>query len=100
MNRTVKQVRSKAINMHFYWIPDRVEQGHFQIYWAPGAKNIADYYTKHHSPAHHRYMRPLILNELHPSRVTAYMRWCAETRVPSQITQSYGRSTDRPIHVH
>jgi hypothetical protein len=100
MNRTVKQVRSKAIDMRFYWVRDRVEQGHFRIYWAPGVKNIADYFTKHHSPAHHRYMRPLILNRLHPSRVPEYMRGCAETRVPSQVTRIYGRSTDRPIHVH
>jgi hypothetical protein len=34
MNRTVKQVRSKAIDMHFYWVRDRVKQGHFRIYWA------------------------------------------------------------------
>jgi hypothetical protein len=100
MNRTVKQVRSKAIDMRFYWVRDRVEQGHFRIYWAPGVKNIADYFTKHHSPAHHRYMRPIILNELHPSRVTEYMRGCIESRVTPKVTRMFGRSTDRPIHVH
>jgi hypothetical protein len=100
MNGMVKQVRSKAIDMRFYWVRNRVEQGHFRIYWAPGVKNIADYFTKHHSPAHHCYMRPLILKELHPSCVPEYMQGCAETRVPSQVTQSYGQSTDRPIHVH
>ena len=89
MNRTVKQVRSKAIDMRFYWVRDRVEQGHFRIYWAPGSKNIADYFTKHHSPAHHRYMRPIILNELHPSRVSEYMRGCAETPGIHQVTRRY-----------
>jgi hypothetical protein len=100
MNCTVKQVQSKAIDMRFYWVRNRVEQGHFRIYWAPRVKNIADYFTKHHSLAHHRYIPPLILNELHPSRVPEYMRGCAETRVPSQVTRIYGQSTDRPIHVH
>jgi hypothetical protein len=100
MNRTVKQVRSKAIDMRFYWVRDRLEQGHFRIYWAPGVKNIADYFTKHHSPAHHRYMRPIILNELHPSRVSEYMQGCIESRVTPKVTRILGRSTDRRIHVH
>jgi hypothetical protein len=103
MNRTVKQVRSKAskaIDMHFYWVRDRVEQGHFRIYWAPGVKNIADYFTKHHSPAHHCYMRPIILNKIHPSRVTEYMRGCIESRVTPKVTRIFGRATDRPSHVH
>jgi hypothetical protein len=46
-NDTVKQRRSKAIDMRFYWIRDRVKQGQFHIYWAPGKHNIADYFTKH-----------------------------------------------------
>jgi hypothetical protein len=100
VNRTVKQVCSKAINMCFYWVRDHVEQGHFRIYWAPGAKNIADYFTKHHSPAHHRYMRPIILNELHPSRVSEYMRGCTEIQALPKVTRIYGRSSDRHHHVH
>jgi hypothetical protein len=32
-NETVKQKRSKAIDMQFYWIRDRVEQKQLQIYW-------------------------------------------------------------------
>jgi hypothetical protein len=58
---TVKQKRSKAIDMRFYWIKDRVQQGQFAIYWRPGATNMGDYFTKHHSPAHHLAMRPLYL---------------------------------------
>jgi hypothetical protein len=101
MNRTVKQVRSKAIDMRFYWVRDRVAQGHFRIYWAPGSTNIADYFTKHHSPAHHRYMRPIILNEIHPSRVTEHMRGCIETPVSLKGTRKFdGRQTAARHHVH
>jgi hypothetical protein len=100
MNRTVKQVRSKAIDMRFYWVRDCVEQGHFRIYWAPGVKNMADYFTKHHSSAHHRYMRPIILNEIHLSRVTEYMQGCIESRVTPKVTRIFGQATDRPSHVH
>ena len=30
-NNTIKQKRSKAIDMRFYWIRDRTLQGHFKI---------------------------------------------------------------------
>lgn len=56
-NETVKQRRSKAIDMRFYWIRDRVKQGQFIIIWRKGATNLADYFTKHHSPTHHKEMR-------------------------------------------
>ena len=61
---TIKQKRSKAIDMRFYWLKDRVEQGQFKIYWAPGDENWADYFTKHHSPTHHKKIRPIYLKQL------------------------------------
>jgi hypothetical protein len=54
-NDTVKQRRSKAIDMRFYWVRDRVNQGLFIVHWRQGTDNLADYFTKHHSPAHHRH---------------------------------------------
>jgi hypothetical protein len=35
-NGTIKQKRTKAMDMHFYWIKDRVKQGQFKVYWGPG----------------------------------------------------------------
>ena len=35
------------------------------IYWAPGEENLADYFTKHHSPAYHRKIRSRYLVQLH-----------------------------------
>jgi hypothetical protein len=64
-NKTVKQRQSKAIDMRFYWICDRIKQGKFIVYWAPGTDNLADYFIKHHSPAHHKLMRSRYLLELH-----------------------------------
>jgi hypothetical protein len=64
-NETVKQRRSKAMDMRFYWVRDRVRQGQFLIHWRKGADNLADYFTKHHSPSHHRLMRQRYLLELH-----------------------------------
>jgi hypothetical protein len=50
------------MDMHFYWIKDRVKQGQFQIYWGPGYQNLADYFTKHHLPARHRRIRNVYLH--------------------------------------
>ena len=63
VNDTVKQCRSKAIDMRFYWVRDRVRQNQFKIYWKRGQDNYADYYTKHHPPSHHQKMRPLYLHQ-------------------------------------
>jgi hypothetical protein len=63
-NETVKQQQSKAMDMHFSWIRDRVKHGHFLVHWQKGADNLADYFTKHHSPSHHRLMCSRYLLEL------------------------------------
>jgi hypothetical protein len=67
INDTVKQRRSKAIDMRFYWVRDRVRQGHFLVHWRKGADNLADYFTKHHSPSHHRVMRSTYLRQQPPT---------------------------------
>jgi hypothetical protein len=68
INDTVKQRRSKAIDMRFYWVRDRVRQGHYRVHWKPGLENLADYFTKHHSPKHHKLMRPTYLHEPNSAR--------------------------------
>lgn len=49
----MKQQKSKAMDMRFYWLRDCVQQRQFIIYWRPGTENLADYFTKHHLAAHH-----------------------------------------------
>jgi hypothetical protein len=61
INNALKQRRSKAIDMRFYWERDRVQQGHFLVHWRKGADNLADYFTKRHSPSHHLVMRSTYL---------------------------------------
>ena len=61
-NRHHKLKCSKAMDMRFHWIPDRVDQGQLTIEWAPGDTNLADYFTKHHNTAHHIKMRPIYLH--------------------------------------
>ena len=61
-NGSMKQKRSKSIDMNFYWIQDRSQQGMFHIHWGPGSGNLGDYHSKHHSPAHHKQVRPTFLH--------------------------------------
>jgi hypothetical protein len=61
-NDTIKQKRSKAIDMRFYWVKDRVKANQFLVYWKRGAENDADYFTKHHPPSVHRIKRSRYLH--------------------------------------
>ena len=48
--------------MNYYYVRDRIEQGQFKLTWKAGAENLADYFTKAHSPAHHKQMRRIYLH--------------------------------------
>jgi hypothetical protein len=62
INGTIKQKCTKEMGMRFYWIKDKVKQGQFNVYWGRGFQNLADYFTKHHSPAHHKRMCKIYIN--------------------------------------
>ena len=57
MNKNIIQKITRAMDMRYYWMRDQVQQGQYRVYWKPGKTNLADYFTKHHPPAHHREMR-------------------------------------------
>jgi hypothetical protein len=61
VNNTMKQKKSKAMDMRFYWLRDRVQQQQFNVRWRPGKHNLADYPTKHHTGQHHQQVRPIYL---------------------------------------
>jgi hypothetical protein len=61
-NCTIKQKRTKAMDMRFYWIKDRVKKCQFNVYRGSGFQNLADYFTKHHSPAHHKRIRDVFIH--------------------------------------
>ena len=92
MNKTVKQQRSKAIDMRFYWLQDRCEQGQFRVYWAPGVENLADYYTKHHPPSLHRRVRSIYL---YTPDSTSDMQGCIKKLI-QQPTKSTPNISNKP----
>jgi hypothetical protein len=59
--RTAKIHKSKAIDMRYHWIQDRIEQGHFITDWQPGAYNLADYVSKAHPINHFKLIRPFFI---------------------------------------
>ena len=65
LNGKFTQNRTKAIDMRFYWLMDRAQQGQYKIYWERGLKNLADYFSKHHPSSHHRKVRPIYLRTKH-----------------------------------
>jgi hypothetical protein len=65
-NKTVKQKRSKAIDMRYHWIRDRASQGHFAISWQRGSTNVADFFTKIHAVRHHLQVRRLLVSYSKP----------------------------------
>ena len=74
---SIRQKCSKAMDMRFHWMQDRVRQNHFLVHWAPGITNLADYFSKHHPLHHHKNMRHKFL--LHS--LTRSTHLCTKTYV-------------------
>ena len=59
---TVRAKKSKAIDMRFDWIRDRVRQHQFTVSFLPGAINLADFFTKSLPVWKHKQMSPLYVH--------------------------------------
>ena len=70
-NNTLLQRTPRAMDMWFYWVRDRINQGEFIVYWRPGVNNLGDYHTKHHPPSHHIKVRSNYVHDipLHLNRI-------------------------------
>ncbi len=77
------------MDMCFHWLRDQEAQGQFKIYWQPGQTNLAEYFTKHHPPAHHVNVRGGFLTrvkDLAEARCTKIER---QTKTLAANPQSY-----------
>jgi hypothetical protein len=92
LHSTVRMKRSKAFDMRYHWLQDRVAQGQFNLYWAPGKQNGANYFSKHHPPAHHKLMRPKYLQQALATTLHAAVR----TSFP-HVNET--QSKNRQLHV-
>ena len=64
LNNTVKQRRSKAMDMRFYWVKCRIAQGQFKLLWRYGRENLADYFIKLHAQVHKKKRTTALRNKL------------------------------------
>jgi hypothetical protein len=79
LNKTIKQKRSKSMDMKYYWLQDRLRQKQFDVYWRPSKDNLGDYHTKHHPAQRHQDMRPILLHKANSLNV---MRGCVKLPQP------------------
>jgi hypothetical protein len=90
LNETIKQKRSKAMDMRYHWLTDRVCQQKIDVYWRPGRENLGDYHTKNPPAQHLNDMCGLILHQANNLQV---LRGCVKLRpLPLLIPQV------RPAH--
>ena len=58
VSSSMRNKRSKAWDMRFHWLRQDALKKFLKVFWDRGSNNHADYYTKHHSPSHHKETRP------------------------------------------
>ena len=63
LTANLRQKLSKAFDMQYWWIKDRIKQRQFDLVWEPGKENRADYFTKHFPPKHHLLQRHIFLQQ-------------------------------------
>jgi hypothetical protein len=71
---TVKIKRSKAIDMRYHWIRDRVRLKDFQVTWRRGKDSVADFLTKAHPSLHCLRMRHHFVQRDEPTYPTAHSK--------------------------
>ncbi len=64
INIKIQPKRTKAMDMRFHWLRNHEAQRQIKIIWRPGKTNLADYFIKHHPPAHHVNVRSEFLTKV------------------------------------
>jgi hypothetical protein len=95
INNKIQPRRTKAMDMRFHWLRDRESQDQFKIYWRPGGTNLADYFTKHHSPAHHVNVRAEFLTKVKDLTEARAARQTTERQNGRTAERQNGRTTER-----
>jgi hypothetical protein len=58
VNNTIKQQRSGAMEMRYFWLLDGKMQRYFKFNYQSGFKNLGNYPSKHHTANIHQHVRP------------------------------------------
>ena len=66
LNSTIRKKKSKAWDMKYHWMKQKIIDKIFSVYWDRGVNNNGDYFTKHHPPTHHKVTRPTFVRDPKP----------------------------------
>ncbi len=77
LNSKMHQKLSKSFDMCYWWMKDHIKKGQFNLLWAPGKLNLANYFTKHQPPWHHRKMQYKYLQKVYSVLSTLLKSQCA-----------------------
>jgi hypothetical protein len=58
VDNKIKQQKSQAIEMRYFWLLDGKTQQYFKSYYQPGLKNLGNYPSKHHTAAIYQHVKP------------------------------------------
>jgi hypothetical protein len=72
LNSKMRQKLSKAFDMCFWWMKDRIKQKQYNLQWAPGKTNRADYFIKHFPPWHHKKKRYQYIQRINRARSATF----------------------------
>ena len=64
INATIQPKQTKVMDMRFEWLKERQAKEQFKFYWWAGKTNLADYFTKHHPPAHYQNVQAEFLTQV------------------------------------
>lgn len=84
---SIKQKRTRAMDMRYHWLRDREAQQQFKFHWAPAKYNKADYFTKHFPPSHHQQVRSEYVLQLKTS--TKIQNFPSDSRSNTFTPQAY-----------
>jgi hypothetical protein len=114
LNNKLNEKSLKAMDMRFYWVRGWIAQKQYRVYWEPGGENLADYFTKHHSPTHHKEMRrqyvhnklvPMIRINAAALKHTARVCWSSYSQIthkelnPKRGSQGMINQRTNPTHI-
>jgi hypothetical protein len=85
------------MDMRFHWLRDREAQGQFKIYWRLGGTNLADYFMKHHPPAHHVNVRAEFLTKVQDLAEIRHMKTEGQTKTERQNGRTAERQKSRTV---
>ena len=98
IHKTIKQQRSRAMNMRYFWTISKQDYKTIDISWHPGRGNLAGYYSKRHSPTIHQNLRPTYLQMpnspryLQRSVIPHLLRGCAKTFPVASYVHTFYRT--------